>query len=102
MIRRPPRSTLFPYTTLFRSKAQQYLDDVWKAQPSGKMGFLAEYEINNGGFGHSFLRLDLNDEDMPLGPKDRKSTRPNPTHQITSYPPSCLTKQTTRCPPHTS
>src|SRR5258708_29684603 len=66
MIRRPPRSTLFPYTTLFRSA----LDVV------GLHG--------DGGHGREGQR-------QPVG--DRKSTRLNSSHQIISYAVFCLKKK---------
>src|SRR5258708_20031381 len=71
MIRRPPRSTLFPYTTLFRS-----LKPVFDAQ-GGKNGRLS-------------IQTDprLNRE-----PSDRKSTRLNSSHQIISYAVFCLKKK---------
>src|SRR5947199_2343214 len=68
MIRRPPRSTLFPYTTLFRSK--DYADvkavpRVWDVRP---------YWI-------------------PIPGKDRKSTRLNSSHLGISYAVFCLKKK---------
>src|SRR5258708_29530275 len=77
MIRRPPRSTLFPYTTLFRSGA------------AGGAGFdLADCggnsEIGNEGV-LGFARA--------VGNKDRKSTRLNSSHQIISYAVFCLKKK---------
>src|SRR6202167_720550 len=65
MIRRPPRSTLFPYTTLFRSS---HLPPPW----ASKASFLLPWV--------SPLRL------------DRKSTRLNSSHQAISYAVFCLTK----------
>src|SRR5438552_12856987 len=72
MIRRPPRSTLFPYTTLFRSG---HADD--RADRIG---------IQGGA--RSLLRC--HDRD-PEG--DRKSTRLNSSHQIISYAVFCLKKK---------
>src|SRR5690349_22292834 len=66
MIRRPPRSTLFPYTTLFRSRR-------WR---SGRGGFLQ----------HGALR------DLSAG-EDRKSTRLNSSHVEISYAVFCLKKK---------
>src|SRR5258708_16534418 len=71
MIRRPPRSTLFPYTTLFRSRL---------AGP-GRAG------IPDPARQHRLARL----EHMVLG--DRKSTRLNSSHQIISYAVFCLKKK---------
>src|SRR5258708_20422180 len=69
MIRRPPRSTLFPYTTLFRSTPNDELE--WKF------------------FGH-WLRSRAS---VPLATGDRKSTRLNSSHQIISYAVFCLKKK---------
>src|SRR2546430_9017907 len=73
MIRRPPRSTLFPYTTLFRSQAapELLLPDVER----GEM---------EGGLAHGV---------GSLGPKDRKSTRLNSSHSQISYAVFCLKKK---------
>src|SRR5947208_6597537 len=69
MIRRPPRSTLFPYTTLFRS-------------------------LITGGAG--FVGSHLADRLIGDGHQDRKSTRLNSSHQINSYAVFCLKKKTQR------
>src|SRR5258708_18291125 len=74
MIRRPPRSTLFPYTTLFRSVFDRAIDVFGNASLSGKRGM------------------------RPAPPKasrqgDRKSTRLNSSHQIISYAVFCLKKK---------
>src|SRR2546429_5698502 len=98
MIRRPPRSTLFPYTTLFRSKRRTEL----KANSSDgsvdlRSGWLLWQER---------LRQFLYFEE-PLvepNPKDRKSTRLNSSHGYISYAVFCLKKKkptaTTRLAPH--
>src|SRR5258708_28636984 len=67
MIRRPPRSTLFPYTTLFRSAGA-----LAAARHTGWEGLLAEQR--------EYL-------------EDRKSTRLNSSHQIISYAVFCLKKK---------
>src|SRR2546422_7850830 len=90
MIRRPPRSTLFPYTTLFRSVAslalkQEKKDDTlveavlrdWRTAPldpklRATLGFL---------------------EKLTLAPTDRKSTRLNSSHGYISYAVFCLKKK---------
>src|SRR5947207_4176040 len=71
MIRRPPRSTLFPYTTLFRSLAAE-----------------AGIKVAMG-------------TDCPVAPhgwnlKDRKSTRLNSSHTVISYAVFCLKKKKTK------
>src|SRR3712207_7171060 len=80
MIRRPPRSTLFPYTTLFRSAI---LDVVLAGQKTTHPSVLKDYQ-----------------QDVPSGrlPGDRKSTRLNSSHANISYAVFCLKKKTeTRC-----
>src|SRR3712207_7792029 len=91
MIRRPPRSTLFPYTTLFRSDA----------------GRLFAIDVNDNFRGW--------DDDMVVGSvhlvetfeffhtlrkKDRKSTRLNSSHANISYAVFCLKKKTQPNNPH--
>src|SRR3712207_8209218 len=87
MIRRPPRSTLFPYTTLFRSLdadgrqperlAQHTLDD-----PDG-----LHAPDGDGGLAHG-------DQPAPdAQPVDRKSTRLNSSHANISYDVFCLKKK---------
>src|SRR3712207_6928225 len=91
MIRRPPRSTLFPYTTLFRSEG----DDV-AAGGEGTdclgVGVVADGDVPNDGG-----RRDVG----PLGQQphmdaqDRKSTRLNSSHANISYAVFCLKKKKT-------
>src|SRR3989442_8594912 len=83
MIRRPPRSTLFPYTTLFRS--------------SGK---------NGGPSGCEIIACLIQTDSVPqeghipqahdVGVRDRKSTRLNSSHVRISYAVFCLKKKKTR------
>src|SRR5687768_17925543 len=79
MIRRPPRSTLFPYTTLFRSDADAEKD-------------ARDFLINQAtpqGIGYT-----LTDEAARiLNGKDRKSTRLNSSHGYISYAVFCLKKK---------
>src|SRR2546426_5008916 len=79
MIRRPPRSTLFPYTTLFRSmvKAIVFLvADAWLRQDIVSMIVLADF-------------LD----ELCVADLDRKSTRLNSSHLVISYAVFCLKKK---------
>src|SRR5947208_10073476 len=82
MIRRPPRSTLFPYTTLFRSPNYLYLNnhDLTFTDDS-ENGGINEPSMSNGA-----AYADLDNE-------DRKSTRLNSSHQIISYAVFCLKKK---------
>src|SRR5258708_25085126 len=82
MIRRPPRSTLFPYTTLFRSRAGAAL--VWNNRET-EMGDLAEIEA-------LFFAL-IGGSTGAEEQRDRKSTRLNSSHQIISYAVFCLKKK---------
>src|SRR3712207_7731540 len=82
MIRRPPRSTLFPYTTLFRSNLQPGLYDV---------------TVNASGFAASTRRVQVTvgsqvSVETQLA-VDRKSTRLNSSHANISYAVFCLKKK---------
>src|SRR5258707_12059092 len=77
MIRRPPRSTLFPYTTLFRSKVHRIIVQPWDASQWERLCST----IVNALF--SFL----------LTSRDRKSTRLNSSHANISYAVFCLKKK---------
>src|SRR5215204_6857893 len=74
MIRRPPRSTLFPYTTLFRSSGSR----PRRAHPGGAHARAAARRC-------PALR-------RPRDPEDRKSTRLNSSHTVISYAVFCLKK----------
>src|SRR5256885_7734967 len=85
MIRRPPRSTLFPYTTLFRSCGRR--DQDVDGQP-GAPREPPEPELARGrAVGHP-LRLGSRHV-----PRDRKSTRLNSSHLVISYAVFCLKKK---------
>src|SRR5258708_12763440 len=91
MIRRPPRSTLFPYTTLFRS-AGGFSHDVVDGCVGGHRGDDAALRPAAGRRSRSGETL-----------SDRKSTRLNSSHQIISYAVFCLKKKNTYTPtPHTT
>src|SRR5258708_29377539 len=90
MIRRPPRSTLFPYTTLFRSPAMV----ARIAQEIGSVHALgAEVCVVIGG-GNIFRGL--SGAAVGMERADRKSTRLNSSHQIISYAVFCLKKKNGR------
>src|SRR2546421_4420547 len=80
MIRRPPRSTLFPYTTLFRSSimSRDLSDCQFRTDPGAE-----KIEIQALG-----IR-----QPVELVPKDRKSTRLNSSHDQISYAVFCLKKK---------
>src|SRR5258708_8050912 len=83
MIRRPPRSTLFPYTTLFRSHL---------ARRRNRVGQRAGRSPRAG------RQLQLADRPARAA-TDRKSTRLNSSHQIISYAVFCLKKKKSSTPP---
>src|SRR3712207_7835233 len=85
MIRRPPRSTLFPYTTLFRS--------IYGAKG---LAWLKINDINAGLEGvQSPIAKFLNEEKIKAIFEDRKSTRLNSSHANISYAVFCLKKKIT-------
>src|SRR5690349_22767087 len=92
MIRRPPRSTLFPYTTLFRSVRRT---TAWAArgQAARTRDEMALFGIVQGAFDPEERRLSAG-EIVPLGFEDRKSTRLNSSHVEISYAVFCLKKKT--------
>src|SRR5258708_31835159 len=83
MIRRPPRSTLFPYTTLFRSLDHRLPDRAAVEVPGRSLG----QAVQTRGDGGEVLPV------LPGQPGDRKSTRLNSSHQIISYAVFCLKKK---------
>src|SRR3712207_7587669 len=96
MIRRPPRSTLFPYTTLFRSSASRLCDAggamVCLIDPDGAS---VRARASHGILSDLF-RLDEHGEplDETYLSTDRKSTRLNSSHANISYAVFCLKKKT--------
>src|SRR3712207_8478032 len=87
MIRRPPRSTLFPYTTLFRSVRASALDDAVDGQrPTFAEGPLLQHRLR-------VLDAGLVEGGELLVPVDRKSTRLNSSHANISYAVFCLKKK---------
>src|SRR3712207_8550674 len=86
MIRRPPRSTLFPYTTLFRSAPQHLAFEVEQHHPA-RSGVAV-----GGDVGHTPARGRHRRGPEPPG-EDRKSTRLNSSHANISYAVFCLKKQ---------
>src|SRR3712207_8554398 len=99
MIRRPPRSTLFPYTTLFRSDPQELArpgrHDVGAALMAAHEAPLPEHVARLDGAEHEgAVGGRALDRDLPLfQEEDRKSTRLNSSHANISYAVFCLKKK---------
>src|SRR2546430_12739506 len=102
MIRRPPRSTLFPYTTLFRSQSSEQFT-VGQTVAKASADFF-EQLFARSVFKEANQRLDIGMETYNLGIQlrlcgryqDRKSTRLNSSHSQISYAVFCLKKKKTR------
>src|SRR3712207_6954597 len=93
MIRRPPRSTLFPYTTLFRSNTTSFRDDIALVPQCSMLfdGSIA-FNLNLGARpGTTATQADL--ETAARQAQDRKSTRLNSSHANISYAVFCLKKK---------
>src|SRR2546430_13332672 len=90
MIRRPPRSTLFPYTTLFRSRLarQRGLAEHVEGRLARKPEALREGERLAEDADHA--------DERRVGDEDRKSTRLNSSHSQISYAVFCLKKKKTK------
>src|SRR5256885_9789850 len=88
MIRRPPRSTLFPYTTLFRSGFGHHVNGPSRKHPTWTRGRPPRALSARGGRGVSETRSIKH-------PPDRKSTRLNSSHLVISYAVFCLKKKKT-------
>src|SRR2546430_13574878 len=94
MIRRPPRSTLFPYTTLFRSPVGQFGQPpaTWYLKNSNTQG---APDFGPFAYGAAGWRPVAGDWDG-RGSADRKSTRLNSSHSQISYAVFCLKKKKQR------
>src|SRR5258708_15063480 len=90
MIRRPPRSTLFPYTTLFRSVISRLADSQDGAAHEQLRKASGEAREERGEAPDGDADRDHGLADATI---DRKSTRLNSSHQIISYAVFCLTKK---------
>src|SRR5256885_7863301 len=86
MIRRPPRSTLFPYTTLFRSRF--FFNQDLKARLEARVPQLAKVVFHSK-LGSQLERM----QRIKLLAGDRKSTRLNSSHLVISYAVFCLKKK---------
>src|SRR2546426_7250119 len=92
MIRRPPRSTLFPYTTLFRSNAPQIKAKIICEGANGPTTAAADEILEKKGI---FVIPDIlaNAGGVTVSYLDRKSTRLNSSHLVISYAVFCLKKK---------
>src|SRR3712207_8486612 len=95
MIRRPPRSTLFPYTTLFRSPPLRAGDAA-----AARAELLRAAGGDAGGRDADVRDAALRGAALPrsVGHQDRKSTRLNSSHANLSYAVFCLKKKTSNDP----
>src|SRR5256886_7468440 len=97
MIRRPPRSTLFPYTTLFRSNFPRGFlvekaypeDEVVITDQARGQEYIYEHRLGKRFQLEASARTALDGQ-----PRDRKSTRLNSSHSQISYAVFCLKKKT--------
>src|SRR5438552_12643441 len=93
MLRRPPRSTLFPYTTLFRSVAGfGELGDAPDAADAKQRRPGVVQRMRDIGLDHADQPVAVAQGVVDHG-EDRKSTRLNSSHQIISYAVFCLKKK---------
>src|SRR3712207_8234755 len=94
MIRRPPRSTLFPYTTLFRSAILDATAEKAAVTDDEVLSKLDDVMSLNKGTVTIRYRLDTADTTVrSAAPLDRKSTRLNSSHANISYAVFCLKKK---------
>src|SRR3712207_8234571 len=97
MIRRPPRSTLFPYTTLFRSGNEIHRGYIqsWNFTLEHKLpfNFVGSAAYVGTSTTHQFAEIDINAAAPGAGNADRKSTRLNSSHANISYAVFCLHKK---------
>src|SRR3712207_7430842 len=91
MIRRPPRSTLFPYTTLFRS-LELSAELAERLRGLGRREGATLYMVLLAAFKVLLARY-TGQEDVVVGSPDRRSTRLNSSHANISYAVFCLKKK---------
>src|SRR2546429_5938028 len=91
MIRRPPRSTLFPYTTLFRS-GETLVGHDQEARSASRLAL----QQNGAAARRAGCVLPEGGRSVAAVPEDRKSTRLNSSHGYISYAVFCLKKKNTQ------
>src|SRR3712207_6948952 len=94
MIRRPPRSTLFPYTTLFRSRRRLLVDRPVPEPGHRHAGHRRQPHRRRRGVGLREMTVTTAPA-LELSDLDRKSTRLNSSHANISYAVFCLKKKKT-------
>src|SRR3712207_8908831 len=95
MIRRPPRSTLFPYTTLFRSLVDKVDQRATRTSSWCIIDQPQTLPLKNFGCGTDIANLvcEVMQPRSPVSEEDRKSTRLNSSHANISYAVFCLKKK---------
>src|SRR2546427_8192518 len=94
MIRRPPRSTLFPYTTLFRSQSMRNLWLIFAQTATVAVSVLfVDTTLKPEWLGRSGSGLQVVELRQATSSADRKSTRLNSSHSQNSYSVFCLKKK---------
>src|SRR2546426_7221194 len=95
MIRRPPRSTLFPYTTLFRSSNNEprLQSAEWNNFLSRNLQSFSDFFDIITRFGTGVNDHDMSSYQQLAFAQDRKSTRLNSSHLVISYAVFCLKKK---------
>src|SRR5438034_4450654 len=94
MSRRPATSTLFPYTTLFRSRGSGDPQQGGDLEPAGQLGHIVGRRAGGHEGAHVGKPL-VGEQRACVASGDRKSTRLNSSHTVTSYAVFCLKKKTT-------
>src|SRR2546428_7810871 len=94
MIRRPPRSTLFPYTTLFRSHAIAIAPAVAVSQVMATIRLTTTAPVWGTGFVTSAAQAN---EVLAAGAEEWKSKRLNSSHDQNTYAVFCLQKKSSNC-----
>src|SRR5690242_20907106 len=93
MIRRPPRSTLFPYTTLFRSLESYQNLEKMRGVPAERLLTLPDDKSDEATRNAFYEKLGRPKEAAGYEFEDRKSTRLNSSHMSISYAVFCLKKK---------